>query len=113
MALFEFAEIPKISVLSTTFVRCTVSTTEFGIPSDPTTGTVSFAFLPGDEDVNPESGDWHAGTWETAGGVYYGRCFIGPDGGVVELPADTYDVWVRVATGVETIIERVGKLKIY
>lgn len=111
MAIFEFKEVPRQSVLSTKHVYCTVSTFEAGIPADPTSGVISFAFLT--TEVNPVSGDWKAGSWETAGTEYWGRCFIGPNGGVVALTVGTYDVWVRVVKGIETVIEQVGKLTIY
>lgn len=111
MPLFEFKEVPRISVLSTTYVRCTVSATEAGVPANPTDGTVSFAFLP--DDAVPVSGDWKAGSWAAPGnGEYWGRCLVGP-AGTVTLAAGTYDVWIRLTRGLENVIDQVGKLTIY
>ncbi len=110
MPVWEFAEVPRISVLSTTYVRATVSATEFGLLVNPTSGTVSFAFL--SNDSSPASGDWKTGGWEATGDSYYGRCLVGT-GGTVTLAAGTYNVWIRVVKGLETVIQSVGNLAVY
>lgn len=110
MALFEFKEVPRISVLSTTYVKCLISATESGLAANPTTGVLSFAFVA--DEVLPVTGDWKSGSWETAGTEYWARCLVGT-GGTVALPVGTYDAWVRVVKGVETVVVKVGKLTVY
>ncbi len=102
-----------VSSLSTTYVKCRISATENGVASDPTTGTVDFAFLSeADEQTDPESGDWSTGLWETASDGYWGKCLVGPSG-VATLAKGSYDVWVRVTKTPEEVIDRVGVLNIY
>lgn len=107
----------RVSSLSTTYVKCRISAKENGVDANPTSGTVEFAFIPDSaSNPNPVSGDWKAGSWESAldGGVYsyWGRCLIG-SGGVVTLTAGSYDVWVRVTKSPEVVIDNVGVLNIY
>jgi len=108
--MFIYSNAPRISALSTRYVRCTVSATDQGTLVNPTSGTVHFAFLPDDSD--PVSGDWKVGTWETAGDQYYARCLVGP-AGAAPLAADDYHVWIKVVLSPETVVERVGGLTIY
>lgn len=110
--MFVYSNAPRISALSTRYVRCTVSATDQGTLVDPTSGTVFFAFLPNEGDEYPVSGDWKVGAWETAGDQYYARCLVGPDG-AAPLDADDYHVWIKVVLSPETVVERVGGLTIY
>jgi hypothetical protein len=113
VATFDLKVVPKISVLSTIFLRCVVSVTESGLPADPTNGDISFAFIEDGLNTNPETGDWKAGSWESSpDGTYYGKCLVGP-AGTVTLDVGTYDVWVRVVRGSETVIEQAGTVTIY
>lgn len=113
MPLFEFKDVPKVSVLSTTYIKCTVSATEAGLQANPTSGTVSFSFVDDALNTNPSASAWVAGSWETTSEGYRGLCLLGPSPGVVQLPVGGYDVWVKVVKGSETVIDRVGKLRIY
>lgn len=108
---YNFKEVPRISVLSTTFVKCTVSATESGVAANPTSGQIYFAFT--DNTSPPASGDWVAGTWESADDVYWALCLIGPDDGAIVLPAGEYDVYVRLTKGLETVVNQVGILAVY
>lgn len=108
MAGNKSLKVVTISALSTTYVRATVSATENGQQADPTSGQVSFAFTA--NDVVPASGDWNTGSWDTAlTGEYLAQCLVGPSG-TVTLAAGSYDVWVKVSRGVETIVDQVGFL---
>lgn len=112
MAL-NFKQAVRISALSTTYVLCRVSATEGGVASDPTSGTVHFAFVPEDQDNEaPASSAWVAGSWETGTDGYWAKCLVGPDG-AAELAVGSYDVWVKVTKVPETVIDRVGALSIY
>jgi len=107
---FKFVAPPKFSTLSTRYVKCWVSVTEYGVQVDPTSGTVEFAFVA--EGAVPGSSDWKAGSWESTGFEYLARCLVGPSG-VISLPANTYDVWVRYTKSPEEVIEAIGNLFIY
>lgn len=112
MAL-NFKQAVRISVLSTTYVLCRVSTTEGGVAADPTSGTVEFAFISEAEDnASPASSAWVSGSWESGTNDYWARCLVGPDG-ATELAEGTYDVWVKVTKSLETVISQVGTLSIY
>lgn len=108
--MITFRQPPSFSVLSTRYIKCVVSTMENGIATDPTTGTIEFAFKA--DGVAPVSGDWKAGSWETATTEYIGRCLVGPSG-TVTLTAGSYDVWVRYTKSPEIIIEQIGYLVIH
>lgn len=107
---FTFGQPPTFSNLSTRYVKCVVSTQENGIQSDPTTGTIEFAFV--EDDIEPISGDWVSGSWETTSDEYLGRCLVGP-GGSITLAAGSYDVWVRFTKTPEVVSEKIGYLVIY
>lgn len=109
---FEYREPVKISVLSTTYVKCRVSATENGAAINPTSGTVEFAFIPESSGADPVSGDWKAGSWESAPDGYWARCLVGPSGTVL-LAVNSYDVWIRVTKNPETVVDQVGGLKIF
>jgi hypothetical protein len=81
VSVFDLKVVPKLSVLSTVFLRCVVSITENGLPADPTNGDISFAFILDELNTNPETGDWKDGSWESSfDGTYYGKCLVGPAG---------------------------------
>lgn len=113
MAFNELGRPVSFSVLATQYVKCQISATEAGVTSNPSTGTVEFAFI---SEVNngtsPTSGDWKSGSWETgSNGGYWGRCLVGP-AGVTTLPIGSYDVWVRVTKSPEVVVKHVGTLVI-
>jgi hypothetical protein len=109
----NFKQAVRISALSTTYVQCRVSATEGGVASNPTSGTVSFAFVPEEADnESPAASAWVSGSWDTGTDGYWAKCLVGPDG-VAVLAAGSYDVWVRVSKTPETVIDRVGALSIY
>lgn len=109
----NFKQAVRLSVLSTTYVLCRVSATEGGVASDPTSGTVSFAFVSEDSDnESPASSAWVSGSWETGTDGYWAKCLVGPEG-AAELAVGSYDVWIKVAKSPETVIDRIGALSIY
>lgn len=108
--MYVFSATPRISALSTRYIRCAVSATDNGELIDPTDESVDFAFV--DAGDTPVTADWVSGSWETTSEEYLARCLVG-DGGAIELAAGTYDVWVRVILLPETIAEPVGELTIY
>lgn len=109
----NFKQAVRVSVLSTTYVQCRVSATEAGVASNPTTGTVEFAFVSeADDNESPASSAWVAGSWDTGTSDYWAKCLVGPDG-AAELPVGSYDVWIKVSKSLETVVDRIGALSIY
>jgi hypothetical protein len=109
----NFKQAVRISALSTTYVQCRVSATEGGVASNPTSGTAHFAFISeASDNESPASSAWVAGSWDTGTDGYWAKCLVGPDGST-ELATGSYDVWIKVTKGVETVIDRIGTLSIY
>jgi hypothetical protein len=101
----------KISHLSTEFVRFGVRALENGTGEiDPTGFIVEAAFT--DIDVDPVSLDWKPASWEIGGPRYFMRALVGPNGGVITLAEGRYDAHVRIATGVELVVEKAGTLTV-
>lgn len=100
-----------LSALSTEPIRVSVSATVAGVPINPTSDTVQFAFTSGG---SPSSGDWRGGSWETltsAGSVVYlAVCQVGPGGAV--LTVGTWYVWVKVVDNPDIPVRQVGLLQI-
>ena len=91
------------SVLSTVFIPAKVSAHLFNtaVVYDPTGDVVEAAFkLPG---VNPTGPDWKAASWVTTGvGRFFALCLVGPGpGAVLDLPAGTYKMWLRITDNPE------------
>lgn len=107
----------ELSNQSTEYVKIPVSTTENGLPVDPTDETVEMAFTEvGDE---PAANDWNTATWETDDSrnppIYYAKILVGPAGGAVEFDRGTKRLaWWRVTSTPETPVGRgKGTLDIY
>lgn len=102
-----------LSTASLEYVRVPVSATVNGAAVDPTSDTVKFAFK--SDGTTPVSGDFVAGSWETAvtGTVttYLARCLVGPSG-TTTLAAGTYQIWVKVTDNPEVPIRAVDWLTI-
>lgn len=108
--MFKFQAVPRISTLSTRYLRCSVAATDSGVPVDPTGSVVTFAFMDGE--TKPISGDFKTASWETTGSEYLARCLIG-SGGAVTLAVGTYTVWIKLILAPETLVEAVGEVNIY
>lgn len=91
-----------LSSASTEYLRTTVSGTRAGLPINPTTDPVSFAFLVSPTAV-PAATDWVAGSWETVATTYVARVLVGPGtGSAIALTSGTYYAWIRISDTVET-----------
>lgn len=103
----------QISTATLEYVRAPVSATASGSAVNPTSDTVSMAFL--STASAPVSGDWKTASWETDTGTepdtYYAQCLVG-SGGAVTLTAGTYHVWIKVADSPETPVIRAGLLRV-
>lgn len=92
----------RLNVLGTEYVTVPITA-----PTDPTGYGVTFAFPA----ANEQPADWVGGSWDTSDGVQ-ARCLVGPAGDIT-LAAGTYDIWVRIAAGVEVILLLAGQLEVY
>lgn len=98
------------SVLDAEPLDFTVTAAANGLPYDPRSGVVEMAFLP--DWIDPQSGDWHAGTWDTGlTGLAVAQINPGPGGRA--LVVGSYYVWVRITDpmlSASPIIQQPGKL---
>lgn len=101
----------ELSVLSTEYVKVSVSAFVGGQYIDPSGDTVQMAFpLKG---VDPVSGDWKAASWETVDATTHNaRCLVGPAGGVIQLAKGAYEVWVKITDSPEVPAKNAGFLRI-
>lgn len=100
------------SVLSLQYVRYSITALVNGVPYNPTADVVQFAFT--QTGVDPVSGDWKTGSWETVVGppqLYVARCLVGP-AGTIALAKGTYNVYVKVTDSPEVPVLFVDTLKI-
>ena len=101
------------SVLSTKFLQVQVGAFLAGQPYNPSGDLVQFAFTPlAAPVVNPGSGDWQNGEWETDGGpdypapVYWAGILVGPANSGVTLTAGSWSVWVKITDSPEVPVEQ-------
>ena len=82
-----------ISSQSTIYIQVPITA-----PSNPTSASVSFAFLPYTSSAPVSSTTYYTGSW-ASGASYIAQCLVGPSG-VVQLPASNqpYTVWVKIGT---------------
>lgn len=103
-----------ISHLSTQYILIPVKAVQAGVPYNPTSDMVQFAFAPTATYV-PQSGDWVTGSWQTDTTnflyPYSARCLIGPSG-VITLGIGTYVIYIKVADSPETPVLICGQLQI-
>jgi hypothetical protein len=102
------------SALSLEYVPAAITATSMGVPVNPTSDPVSFAFTVGA--ARPASGDWKTGSWDgtqprTPGTAYIAHCLVGP-GGTVTLPVGRYTMWVRITDTPEIPVIPFGLLNI-
>ena len=97
------------SVLSTQYVGVIIAAEVDGVPYNPTSDVVKFAFI---VTGNPGVSDWHIGVWSTIQlNQYVAQCLVGPTGGVV-LPVGAYTIWVQIVDNPEIPIRAAGTLSI-
>lgn len=90
----------SISSLSLEYVKIQVTAFKNAAAYNPTSDSVSLAFtLNG---VNPVTGDWATGSWETWSNPtrYFARCLVGPSG-TKTLAVGEYSVWVKITDSPE------------
>ena len=103
-----------ISHLSTQYVLIPVAVTKQGLPYNPTSDVVQFAFMPTATQV-PQNTDWQVGSWDTAAAnvlyPYSAKCLVGPSGAVT-LGIGTYIIYIRIADSPEVPVLIAGQLAI-
>jgi hypothetical protein len=92
------------------YIRVRVTVTKNGVAFNPTSDVVKLAFTENDSLEGTET--WHTGSWETAGGVYYARCLVGPSPGNTILTPGVWYVWVKVTDSPEVPIKSGGPVKV-
>jgi len=101
-----------ISSLTTEYVRVRLTGQNNGVEIDPTSFTVQLAFPA--QGVDPVSGDWATGAWETVtdslnNRQYWAKLLVGPAGSK-NLAKGRYDVWIKVLASPETPVVNAGQL---
>ena len=95
---------PRISALSTVYLRVPVTATAAGNPLVVTGDRVAFAFTL----VGIQPTTWYAGDWEGQSA----RVLIGPNG-VTQFTPREYWVWLKVTDSPEILAEQVDTLSVY
>lgn len=91
------------------YVAVTVLASKAGAPVNPTGDPVQLAFTTAGAD--PQTGDFHAATWQGATSPYVAQILVGP-GGTVTLTAGLYAVWVKVTDSPEIPILYAGSISV-
>lgn len=102
------------SRLSTQYYLVPVAAAKAGVPYNPTSDTVQFAFMPQATQV-PGNSDWVAGSWDTVTSnllyPYSAKCLVGP-AGTTSLGIGTYYVYLKIADSPEIPVLIAGQLEI-
>jgi hypothetical protein len=102
----------NISHLSTEYVLVPVTVTKAGVPYNPVTDVVQFAFMPTPTQI-PGNTDWVSGVWETDTSnilyPYNAKCLIGP-AGAVTLGTGNYIIYLKVTDSPEVPVLVGGQL---
>lgn len=103
-----------MSQLATMYYLVPVAATTAGVPINPTTDAVQFAFMPQPSQV-PQVTDWVSGSWDTVTSdviyPYSAKCLVGPVG-TITLGIGTYVVYIKITSNPEIPVLAVGRLAI-
>jgi hypothetical protein len=103
-----------ISHLSTEYVLIPLQVTKAGVPYNPTSDTLQFAFMPNSVQV-PVTADWVSGVWETVSTniiyPYNAKCLVGPTGSTA-LTLGTYVIYLKITDSPEVPVLVGGQLVI-
>jgi hypothetical protein len=103
-----------MSHLSLEYYQVPVSATAEGVPYNPVSDALAFAFMPTSTQV-PSSGDWVTGSWGTDSSSilypYSALCLVGPSG-VITLGIGTYVAYIKITDSPEIPVEIAGQLQI-
>jgi hypothetical protein len=103
-----------LSHLSTEYILVPIAVTKAGVPYNPTSDTLQFAFMPNSVQV-PQSGDWVSGVWETVSTniiyPYNAKCLVGPTGTTAPT-LGTYIIYLKITDNPEVPVLVGGQLVI-
>lgn len=103
-----------MSHLSLKYYIVPVSASDAGVPVNPTSDLVQFAFMPTPTQV-PQPSDLVTGSWETNPSSilfpYNAKCLVGP-GGTITLGIGTYVVYQKTTDDPQIPFDIVGYLQI-
>lgn len=103
-----------LSHLSTEYVLIPLAVTKAGVPYNPTSDTVQFAFMPNSVQ-QPVVSDWVNGVWETVATnfiyPYNAKCLVGPSGSTV-LTQGTYVIYLKITDNPEVPVLVGGQLEV-
>ena len=100
--------------LSTQYIFIPVLATKSGLPYNPTSDVVQFAFAPTATYV-PQNADWQTGSWDTDSTnvlyPYSAKCLVGP-AGTITLGIGTYVIYLRITDNPEVPVLVAGQLQV-
>lgn len=103
-----------LSHLSTEYILIPVAATNAGVPYNPTSDTVQFAFMP-TAVQQPVTADWVNGAWETVPTnfiyPYNAKCLVGPTGSTALTTGD-YVVYLKITDNPEIPVRACAQLTI-
>ena len=110
--------VPRLSTLSTEYLKVPVTARRSGAAYDPTGDTVEFALTlkPAGSaaDQYNEPSSWTAGAWWTEGGAYYAVVNVGPTGSITSAStAATYQFWIKISSSPEAPVKYVGDVMVF
>lgn len=107
-------ETVTLSHLATEYVLVPVVVTKAGVPYNPTSDTLQFAFMPSPVQV-PKTSDWVSGSWETVTTniiyPYNAKCLVGP-AGTITLGTGSYVMYLKITDNPEVPVLTGGTLVI-
>jgi len=102
------------SHLSTMYALIPLSAKKAGVPYNPTSDALQFAFMPNSVQ-QPVNADWVNGVWESVPTniiyPYNAKCLVGPNGTTV-LTLGTYIMYMKITDSPETPVLVAGQLTI-
>lgn len=109
----EYSDI-SFSHLSTEYVVIPVRVSKAGVPYNPTSDAVQFAFMPTSVQ-QPQVSDWVSGNWDSVPTniiyPYNAKCLVGPSGSTV-LTLGTYVVYMKITDNPAVPVRVAGQLGI-
>lgn len=103
-----------LSHLSTEYILIPLAVTKAGVPYNPTSDTLQFAFMPTAVQV-PQVSDWVNGSWDSVPTniiyPYNAKCLVGPSGSTV-LTLGTYVIYLKITDNPEVPVLVGGQLEI-
>ena len=108
-----------MAATSTQYIPVDVKAKQAGVVVNPTSDTVTMAFIDASLDTLPASGDWKTASWETNAtttpDTYTALCLVGPSPGLITLVANTnYSVFVKLVDSPEVPVLKVpGVLSVF